>query len=181
MSINVSRLNDREFSLRSYLGANFRGYELVNHMWSTMDDSWQCNILHKPTGTKLQAYIRIDSGSITIRWVDPEVKKVCHEHDAAIERKERRARHANECKGEWFSVVRLYLKAATEGKPHEFKHGLGPCGRNVVFLKVEDLGSKLKVYQYCDDETRPDVFVYRTDELIRWSLYETDNPNPAKG
>lgn len=182
MSLIDSRMDRVGACLRAYLRTNLPNYELMGHCRSPMDEAWHCTVRHKG-GTILKLFIDIDENAVVTRskhrWLDPEAHEIVHQGDLLEARKDRRAVRANECKGEFCESLKLFRIG--QDKPHEFKKGLGPCGRVVVFLKFEDLGDKLRVYQFCEDEVAPDEFTYRTDTLSNWTMYRAKNPNPAKG
>lgn len=79
----------------------------------------------------------------------------------------------------------LVLKLKSEGapmRPHEWKHGLGPCGRTVLGLKVDrkSMPGWLVIWQWCEDEpSRPDEFCYPLDDIACLRIYQTDDPSPA--
>lgn len=45
-------------------------------------------------------------------------------------------------------------------KPYEWRLGKGPCGKEVVALKMIRAQDGVMVYQYCEDQGEPDVFLY---------------------
>lgn len=183
MALSTSRFNATELNIEAFIARNAAShehYKLLHHTWSPFDSAFQCKMRHIPTGTELDLYVNPETKDW--RWHDPKKHEACKEFDRVAHDKTRRNRFMNDCKGEFVESVKLYR--VNGEKPHVFAKGVGPCGRNVVGLKVLDLSSKLVIYQFCDDEVRPDEFTYRTDllsnwSLSNWSLYQAANPNPA--
>ena len=71
---------------------------------------------------------------------------------------------------------------ASSVKTHEWKLGLGPCGRTVLGLKVRQDRSNgyLTIYQWCDDNPgNPDEFVYPLNRFKALRFYRTETPEVA--
>lgn len=79
-------------------------------------------------------------------------------------------------KGQAVRIVTM----SRSGKVVEWKHGLGPCGRTVVGLKVsrEHMPGWLTIWQWCEDGPLglPDEFCYPLDQITALRLYQTDSP-----
>lgn len=64
---------------------------------------------------------------------------------------------------------------------HRFTLGLGNCGREVIQLEAFTEGPVLEIEQTCaDNPTDPDYFGYPWHRVLRYKVYYTDNPCPAK-
>lgn len=156
------------------LGPN---YTFNQALWSPMDNGWKLILDHK-CGKRLVAFLR--DSCTDIEFVDKEAHAACKKWAHEVANKDRRNTRMNECKGEFAQGIRLYFEDQSR-KLHTFSMGPGPCGRNVVGIKMEDAGPVLRIYQFCDDEFRPDIFTYQKSSLERWTHYNAEDPFPSKG
>ena len=175
MTAEFSRFNRTTDHLKGEvlkkLGPN---YTFNQSIWSPMDNGWKLLLDHK-CGKRLEAFLR--DSNVDIEFVDKEAHEACKKWAREVANKDRRNIRMNECKGEYAQVIRLYFEDQSR-KPHTFSKGPGPCGRNVVGIKMEDAGPVLRIYQFCDDEVSPDIFTDQKDRLERWTHYNALDPFP---
>lgn len=87
------------------------------------------------------------------------------------------------------SPVQLIKLRLRDGATHEFKLGLGPCGRTVTELYLTETIGSYAIKQFCTDSPRlpimgcegmetqtPDIFYYNREIVERAAVYAVSNP-----
>lgn len=73
-----------------------------------------------------------------------------------------------------FKIIKIYFRNGTA--PHTYKVGVGPCGRNVIGLEHDIDRGHHHIEQWCEDNDKPDTFIYPQDTVARVVTYSTDTP-----
>lgn len=171
MSVNHPRSSDATWRIKTALEglAYYGGLEYKGHQWSATDQAWHvvASPLLAPTGTTTELYVC--ENFKTVKWKNPEMRDKLRELVKANAESDHRARIVNNTPGELVKAVKLHIDGRE--KVHEFNLGPGPCGRTVRALKFLDKGPTLEIHQFCEDATRADVFTYRVDKLVHWTIY----------
>lgn len=169
MSINHPQSADATWRIKTALinCDYYGGLDYVGHQWSASDQAW--HVIAKPKLWPQHAELYVCENFKTVKWKNPELRDKLRELVKANAEQDHRARVVNNTPGELVKAVKLHIDGRE--KVHEFNLGPGPCGRTVRALKFLDKGPTLEIHQFCEDATRADVFTYRVDKLVHWTIY----------
>lgn len=169
MSINHPHSSDATWRIKKALinCDYYGGLEYKSHQWSAADQAWHVVAQSKLYPQDTELYICEDFK--TIQWKNPELRDKLRKLVRENAESDHRARIVNNTPGELVKAVKLHIDGRE--KVHEFNLGPGPCGRTVRALKFLDKGPTLEIHQFCEDAARADVFTYRVDKLVHWTIY----------
>lgn len=169
MSVNHPRSADAAWRIKTVLDglAYYGGLEYKGHQWSAADQAWLVVAQPKLYPQNTELYVCEDFK--TVKWKNPELRDKLRKLVRENAESDHRARIVNSTPGELVKAVKLHIDGRE--KAHEFNLGPGPCGRTVRALKFLDKGPTLEIHQFCEDAARADVFTYRADKLVHWTIY----------